>query len=332
MKCWCFVFACTRPECRHRQERVPTARTSGRLPGGTGQVWWSEPRPETTGTGPDKYVPSFLSGVISEDGGSTLSCALSRRGAEPQHLSWRAVWNNLHVVILSCGFVWKPPPACVTLSLWFSEVPTDRTSAQSGNIFTQTPPLLLSQFTTLASHPWPQPLRECLYLGRKACFLWPDLRWNKRFPFLIPPACFPLSLSVPIWHHQACQPHKPDESRRGRRLLLHVCHYEWLHCFIPLCFCPHFSLRQKCVCSETSRSLAADTGPGASQTQLLILPPIRSPVFVPLCPCRQRRETVAPNLCNLQTSSILHGPKAEILKLLDCITLAPVWPPDVCHR
>lgn len=317
MKCWCFVFACTRPECRHRQECVPTARTSGRFPGGTGQVWWSQPRPETTGTRPDKYVVSFLLLVISENGGSTLSCALSGQGAEPQHLSWQAVWNNLHVVILSCGFVWK--------------VPTDRTSAQSGNIFTQTPPPPLTIYHP--GFPSVAPAIEGVFILRaKGLFLWPNLRWNKRFPFLIPPACFPLSLSVPTWHHQACQPHKPDKSCRGQRLLLHVCHYEWLHCFIPLCFCPHFSLRQKCVCSETSRSLAADTGPGASQTQLLILPPIRSPAFVPLCPCRQRRETIASNLCNLQTSSIFHGPKAEILKLLDCITLAPVWPPDVCHR
>lgn len=161
-----------------------------------------------------------------------------------QHRSWQAVWNNLHAVILSCGFVWKPPPACVTVSLWCSEVPTDRTSAQSGNIFTKTPPPPLTiyhpGFTSVA------PAIEGMFILRaKGLFLWPSLRWNKRFPFLIPPGCFPLSLSVPIWQHQACQPHKPDKSRRGQCLLLHVCHYEWLHCFIPLCFLPTFQSAPK---------------------------------------------------------------------------------------
>lgn len=36
--------------------------------------------------------------------------------------------------------------------------------------------------------------------------------------------------------------------------------------------------------------------------QRLILLPIRSSIVVPLCPCRQCRETIASHLCNLQTS------------------------------
>lgn len=61
-------------------------------------------------------------------------------GGDHQYSCWLAVRNSLLVVILLCVFIWKPQPVCVTLSLWFLEVPTDQTSAQSGIIFPQTPP------------------------------------------------------------------------------------------------------------------------------------------------------------------------------------------------
>lgn len=44
----------------HWQECVPASRTSRRLPGRAGQLWWPRPRPEAIGTRSDKYVVSEL--------------------------------------------------------------------------------------------------------------------------------------------------------------------------------------------------------------------------------------------------------------------------------
>lgn len=112
-------------------------------------------------------------------------------------------------------------------------------------------------------HYWPQPLKNCLYFRLKACFfsklkLTRNPRTKDFLLFLILLSC---SARVPIWGHWACQPFKAGN---GRTMLGLLC--EWVHCF-----CRHVSVHCMCMYSETSRSLTADTGPGAFQTQLLIL-------------------------------------------------------------
>lgn len=110
-----------------------------------------------------------------------------------------------------------------------------------------------------------------------------------------------------------------SQLKSGQCLLLHVYDCEWEHCC-----CPMYTCVFHCACIQ--RLLGCWYRPGAFQIQLLILLPIRSPIVVPLCPCRQRGETIASHLCNLQTSSICSisaRASAEMHGSLTCSAVSP---------
>lgn len=104
------------------------------------------------------------------------------------------------------------------------------------------------------------------------------------------------------------------------RLWLSVLFYPYVY----MCFCLPFALYVRVFRDE--QESCCWYWPGAFQIQLLILMPIRSPIVVPLCPCRQHTETIASHLCNLQTSSICRisaRTSAQMRGSLTCLAVSP---------
>lgn len=182
-RCNAFLKCFHLPECRHREEYVPSSWTAGHLPGSAGQVCWPRQRSETSWTRSDKYVTlpyhllfsEFLKRRITNRLSPLFSVNIIRwlhtfqtDGKLP--CDWGDQEYSQLVVILLCAFVWKKS-ASVTLSVWFSDTfqrfPQTKLWLSLASFFHRHPP---PTFTTLISHHWPQALSSCLYL-RPTAFL-----------------------------------------------------------------------------------------------------------------------------------------------------------------